>query len=62
MLEAFVNEQDLNKVLNYKDEVMGVTIDDIKRVAKQYLNNDYLAIFIEKGKLDKKEKIKEAWL
>ncbi|MEG0038372.1 MAG: insulinase family protein [Bacteroides sp.] len=59
LLEAFVNEQDLNKVLNYKDEVMGVTIDDIKRVAKQYLNNDYLAIFIEKGKLDKKEKIKK---
>lgn len=59
LMDAFVNEEDLGKVLNYKDEVMAITIDDIKRVAKQYLNNDYMAIFIEKGKLDKNDKIKK---
>lgn len=59
LLDAFINEEDLNKVLNYKDEIMAITIDDIKRVAKQYLSNDYLAIYIEKGKPDKSDKIKK---
>lgn len=38
---------------------MAITTEDIKRVAKQYLTNDYLAIYIEKGKLDKNAKIKK---
>ena len=59
LLDAFINEQDLGKVLNYKEEVMAVTTEDIKRVAKQYLTNDYLALYIEKGKLDKSNKIKK---
>ena len=40
LLQAFINEEDLGQVLNYKDEIMAINIDDIKRVAKQYLNND----------------------
>ena len=59
LMDAFVNEEDLGKVLNYKDEIMAITIDDIKRVAKQYLTDNYLAIYIEKGKLDKDAKIKK---
>ena len=59
LLQAFINEEDLGQVLNYKDEVMAITTEDIKRVAKQYLTNDYLAIYIEKGKLDKNAKIKK---
>lgn len=38
---------------------MAINIDDIKRVAKQYLNNDYLALYIEKGNLSKDAKIKK---
>lgn len=59
LLDAFVSEQDLGQVLNYKEEVMAITNDDIKRVAKEYLNNNYLALYIEKGKLDKSSKIKK---
>ena len=59
LMQAFISEEDLGQVLNYKDEVMAITTEDIKRVAKQYLTNDYLAIYIEKGKLDKNAKIKK---
>ena len=59
LLQAFINEEDLGQVLNYKDEIMAINIDDIKRVAKQYLNNDYLALYIEKGNLSKDAKIKK---
>lgn len=59
LLNAFINEQDLSSVLNYKEEVLAVTIDDIKRVAKEYLSNNYLALHTEKGKEGKKEKLKK---
>lgn len=59
LMNAFISEEDLGQVLNYKDEVMAITTEDIKRVAKQYLTDDYLAIYIEKGKLDKSTKIKK---
>ena len=59
LLQAFINEEDLGQVLNYKDEIMAINIDDIKRVAKQYLNNDYLALYIEKGNLSNDAKIKK---
>ena len=48
LMQAFISEEDPGQVLNYKDEVMAITTEDIKRVAKQYLTNDYPAIYIEK--------------
>lgn len=57
--DAFVNERDINQVLNYKDVVMGISVDDIKRVAREYLTGNYLAIYNEKGKPDKSQKIKK---
>lgn len=57
LMNAFMNELDLGEVLNYKDEIMAVTSEDIKRVAKEYLSNNYQAIYIEKGKMDKNNKI-----
>lgn len=59
LMSAFIYEQDLGQVLNYKDEVMGVTTEDIKRVARQYLGDNYLALYIEEGKPDKGNKIKK---
>ena len=59
LMDAFINEKDLARVLNYKDEVMAVTTDDIKRVVKQYLGKDYLALYIEQGKAKKGEKIQK---
>lgn len=57
--DAFINERDIKQVLNYKDIVIGVSIDDIKRVAKEYLTDNYLAIYNEKGKINKSQKIKK---
>ena len=37
LMNAFYNEQDLGEILNYKDKIMAVTNDDVKRVAKQKL-------------------------
>lgn len=59
LMDAFMNEEDLGKVLNYKEEVMAITNEDVKRVAKEYLNNNYLALYVEKGKLDKGSKIQK---
>ena len=59
LMDAFINEKDLARVLNYKDEVMAVTTDDIKRVVKQYLGDNYLALYIEQGKAKKGEKIQK---
>ena len=59
LMDAFINEKDLARVLNYKDEVMAVTTDDIKRVVKQYLGKDYLVLYIEQGKAKKGEKIQK---
>ena len=59
LMSAFINEQDLGEILNYKDEVMAITTEDIKRVAKQYLTDNYIAIHIEKGTPDKNNKIQK---
>ena len=59
LMDAFVNEKDLNEVLDYKNLVMGVSVDDIKRVAKQYLNEDYILLFNEKGKPEKLPKMEK---
>ena len=60
LMDAFINEEDLAKVLNYKDEIMAVTTEDVKRVASQYLNADnYLALYIEQGKPKKDGKIQK---
>ena len=39
LMDAFISEEDLGQVLNYKDEAMAITTEDIKRVAKQYLTD-----------------------
>lgn len=59
LLDVFINEAELSTLLNYKEEVMAINIDDIKRVAKEYLSENYLALYVEKGKLDKSDKIKK---
>jgi predicted Zn-dependent peptidase len=59
IMNAFISDIDMNRVLNYREEVMAVTIDRVKEVAKQYLGNNYLALYIEKGKPEKNEKIKK---
>ncbi|MDR1814246.1 MAG: insulinase family protein [Tannerella sp.] len=57
--DAFIADMDLNYLLNYKEEVMSVTIDRVKEVAAKYLNGNYIALHTEKGKPEKSEKIKK---
>lgn len=58
LMNAFYNEQDLGDILNYKDKIMAITTDDIKRVAKKYLSDNYLALYIEKGNLTKTPRLR----
>ena len=59
IMSAFIADTDMEHLLNYKEKVMAVTVDNVKEIAKKYLNQDYLAIYTEKGKADKGEKIKK---
>jgi len=55
--EAFVCNQEITDVVNYVEKVNSITKEDIQRVAKKYLNDNYLAIYIQEGKPEKGEKI-----
>lgn len=59
LMNAFYNEIDLGEVLNYKDKIMAITPEYIKRVAKEYLSDNYLALYIERGKPSKSNKIEK---
>jgi predicted Zn-dependent peptidase len=60
LFDAFAYHRDLNHLLQYKDIISAITIDEVKRVAKEYLSgNNYIAIHNEQGKLSKKDKIKK---
>lgn len=58
LMNAFYNEQDLGDILNYKDKIMAITTDDIKRVAKKYLSDNYLALYIEKESLTRTPRLR----
>ena len=34
LMSAFINEEDMQEALNYKEAIMAITLDDAKRVAK----------------------------
>jgi len=55
--EAFINDADVNRLLNYKNIVMDMSIDDIKATARKYFNGDVTVIFNEIGRLPETEKI-----
>ena len=57
--DAFINEQDLNVVLDYKNIVASLTTEKIKETAKKYFNENYVVLDIEKGKTKKGEDIEK---
>lgn len=59
LMNAFYNEQSMEEVLSYKERIMGISTEDVIRVAKEYLNDDFIVINIEKGKDKKSEKIEK---
>ncbi|MBN1187030.1 MAG: insulinase family protein [Bacteroidales bacterium] len=56
---AFVNRYDIDWVLNYNELVHSVSIDDVKRVVKKYLSEDFLALYLNEGKNEKNNKIEK---
>ncbi|HNV80616.1 MAG: insulinase family protein [Tenuifilaceae bacterium] len=54
--EAFAKGETIEEALAYPEKVMGVTKEDIIRVANKYFGNDYLAFYSKTG-FPKKEKI-----
>ncbi len=59
LTSAFVNGYDMDRVLNYPQLINAVTLEDVNRVVKQYLNENYLTLQLSEGKTDKKEKIEK---
>ena len=59
LFNSFIYQLDLQEALDYKEAIMNVSIDDVKRVAKQYLANDYIVINLEPGKTNKEDKIQK---
>lgn len=57
LCDAFLNGQDLSAVINFKEHLAAISEEEVRRVAAQYLSNDYLALYIEKGKEGKPAKI-----
>lgn len=44
--EAFISGSSLDMVLNYPELVKSITLEDVQRVAKKYLNDNFLALHI----------------
>lgn len=57
LCDAFLSDRDLAVVLNFKERLAAISEEEVKRVAAHYLSNDYLALYIEKGKEGKHAKI-----
>lgn len=59
LTDAFVNNRDLNDVLNYKDRVMTITPEQIKAVAKKYFTSDCMVVYVQQGKPKNEGKIEK---
>jgi len=57
LMDAFIAKKDLKDALAYTDKVDAITLEDVKRVAKQYFGNDYLSVCIGEGKPAKGKKM-----
>jgi len=55
----FVMGKSLDEMMSYKDKVNAISVDDVKRVAAKYLNDNFIVINNEVGRLDGKDKIKK---
>lgn len=57
--ERFVAGKDMAELLNYKEIVENVTIDDVKSVAAKYFGSDYYAILLNEGKPSKAKELEK---
>lgn len=61
LASLFNTGADPSDIVNFKEKVKAVTIDEVKAVAKKYFNDNYLALNIQEAKnLDSKgQKLKK---
>lgn len=59
LTDVFVNDENLDEALAYKERVMAVTPEQIKAVAKKYFTSDCLVVYVQQGKSKNEEKIKK---
>ncbi|TRX71128.1 pitrilysin family protein [Carboxylicivirga sp. M1479] len=57
--KAFVNNKSINEFLDYPEKVKSISKEDVIRVAKKYLGDDYLAFYSMEGSPAKGEVIKK---
>lgn len=50
LVDVFIYDEDPAEILSYKEQVMNVTLDEVKAVAKKYFTQDFLAIQMQEGK------------
>ncbi len=55
LAESFVYEQDPSYVVNITEQIKSVTAEQIRNVARKYLNDDYMVVNFEKRKGAKNE-------
>lgn len=59
ILQSFVCQQDVKDVLNYKERLNAITMDQIKTVASKYFDKDYIVLDFQPGKGSKAEKLEK---
>lgn len=57
--KAFIYGIDINEILNYKEIIASITIDDVKKELNQVFNNNYITIKTEKGNTKNDNSIKK---
>ena len=59
LAQFFVCGQGVDEYMAYTDKIGAVTVDDVKRVAAQYLQKNYIVVNNDIGTPDRKQKIKK---
>jgi len=59
LTDVFISNLDLQKELNYKDRIMAVSVEDIKKAASSYFGKDLVVIYNEQGRVDGGQKIQK---
>lgn len=58
-LQAFIYNEDLGELLNYKERVNSITLDQVKEIAGKYFGKDYIVLNYQPGKGKKAEKLQK---
>ncbi len=53
--QIFINERGLDNIFEYSEIVRSINSDDVKRVIEKYVNENYLAIQVDEGKIENNE-------